>query len=177
MWNTNLPTAWLWVDKDKQGLGASHWGNLKKTLQIWKCKNNQNQHFPLVASTPHLKRPRTHLWGINPVSCLLSTNRTLPSLEKHKRSKVFKISWTSQKVTCPALLGRLLLEAEHGAGNLTLIWQISLDFTQECAHTRLSRLPKPKTQCFHFYPLLSFFQLLKSAFYIPLFLGDSFFLF
>ena len=30
MWNTNLPTAWLWVDKDKQGLGASHWGNLKK---------------------------------------------------------------------------------------------------------------------------------------------------
>ena len=133
---------------------------LGKSKEIWKCKNNQNQHFPL-ASNPHLKRPRTHLWGINPVSCLLSTNRTLPSLEKEKRSWIFKISWTSQKVTCPALLGRLLLEAEHGAGNLTLIWQISLDFTQECAHTRLSRLPKPKTQWIHVYHLLSFFPIAK----------------
>ena len=54
---------------------------LGKSKEIWKCKNNQNQYFPLVASNPHLKRPRTHLWGINAVSRLLSTNRTLPSLE------------------------------------------------------------------------------------------------
>ena len=164
MWNTNLPTAWLWVDKDKQGLGASHWGNLKKTMQIWKWKNNQNQYFQILT----WKDPGPISGGS---TRSLAFSRQTERCLRWKRKKV-NLEKNSQKITCPALLGRLLLEAEHGAGNLTLIWQISLDFTQECAHTRLSRLPNPKTQCFHFYPLLSFFQLLKSAFYIPLFLGD-----
>ena len=54
MWNTNLPTAWLWVDKDKQGLGASHWGNLKKYENVKIIKINIFKSSPEKTQDPSL---------------------------------------------------------------------------------------------------------------------------
>ena len=173
MWNTNLPTAWLWVDKDKQGLGASHWGNLKKTMQIWKWKNNQNQYFQILT----WKDP-------GPISG--GSTRSLAFSRQTERC----LRWKRKKGLGSWKFHGLLkkLPVQHcwadccWRQNMELeIWHwfdkyhwISPKSAPSLVFLGFQN-QKPNESIFTICCL--FFQLLKSAFYIPLFLGDSFFLF
>ena len=153
MWNTNLPTAWLWVDKDKQGLGASHWGNLKKTMQIWKWKNNQNQYFQILT----WKDPGPISGGsTRSLAFSRQTERCLRWKRKKGKSwKKFSKNYLSSTVGQIAVGGR------------TWSWKFDINLTNIIGfhprvrpHSSFSAF-KTKNPMFPFLPLFVFFPIAK----------------